>query len=300
MDRLERLQIFLSICSEGSLISAAQRTGRSAAAITRALRELESEMNVRLLQRTTRRMALTEAGRRLLPLARRLLADYEEAAQQIGVESVDLRGRIVVSAPLVFGHRHLAPLVVAFLAQYPKLEIELSLSDRMHDLLEDEIDVALRIATLRDSTMMIRPLGHVRRVLVASPDYLRRKGTPKSPQNLKGHEMILFQGQAAGEGPWRSLARGRAAPSLAGRLIVNSAEAGIAAALAGQGLFSTLSYQVQSEVKAGHLIRLLRPFEPPSIPVQLIYPAGRFLPLRIRHFIDFVARQLKKRPELKG
>jgi DNA-binding transcriptional LysR family regulator len=300
MDRLEELTLFLAIADAGSLAAAARRTGRSPPAVTRILRDLEERLGVRLIERTTRQLALTDAGLRLAEHARRLLADFEEAMRDIAGEAAAPRGRLRISAPIVFGQRHVAPIVTAFLDLYPEVTAELSLVDRAVDLIEEGIDVAVRISHLASSSLVARRLGAVRRVLVASPDYLAHRGLPADPDDLAHHEIVLFMSQASGA-DWKFTGADGSERTVrvSGRFQVDRAEAAIAAARAGRGILSALSYQVAPDLVSGALVRVLDRFERPPIPVHLVYPGGRLITPRLRAFLDFAAPRLSRLDELR-
>jgi DNA-binding transcriptional LysR family regulator len=300
MDRLDELAVFLAIAEEGSLAAAARRTGRSPPAITRVLGELEHGLGVRLAERTTRHLALTNSGHRLAEHARRLLGDFEDSMREVSGEGAAPRGRLRVSASQTFGRLHAMPIVLAFLEAYPDVSVQLSLEDRTVDLIEEGIDVAVRIAHLGDSSLVARRVGWVRRVVVASPRYLARRGTPARPDDLGKHDIVLFRNQARAP-EWRFARRsGEAARSgksergvrIAARFEVDRAEAAIAAAREGRGLVQVLSYQVAKDVAAGRLVRMLREFEPPAIPVHLVFPSARLMAPRVRAFVDFAVPRL--------
>jgi DNA-binding transcriptional LysR family regulator len=301
MDRLDDLALYLSIVDAGSLAEAARRTRRSPPSVTRRLNELERRLGVRLLDRNTRRLSPTEAGQRLAAHARVLLADFENAMRDAAGEAAAPRGLLRLSAPLLFGRRHLTPITLAYLAAYPQVSIALSLDDRPVDLIEDGVDVALRIAHLDDSSLVARRVGTVRRVCVASPAYLARKGTPRRPQDLPRHDVILFVNQA-NSADWRFVDQDRRelAVRVAGRFQVNRAEAAITAGRDGHGIVSVLSYQVAAELADGSLVRILRRYERPPIPVQLVVPTARLMPPRVRTFLDFALQRLAALDVLKG
>jgi DNA-binding transcriptional LysR family regulator len=293
MDRLDDLALYLSIVDAGSLAGAARRTRRSPPSVTRRLNDLERRLGVRLLERNTRRLALTDAGRRLAAHARALLADYEDAMRDTAGEAASPRGLLRISAPLLFGRRHVSPVALAYLAAYPDVSVALSLDDRPVDLIEEGIDVALRIACLDDSSLVARRVGWVRRVFVASPQYLARKGMPRRPQDLVGHDIVLFVNQA-NSADWRFVDRNKQELTVrvTARFQINRAEAAIVAARDGHGILSVLSYQVAAELAEGSLVRILRRFERPSIPVQLVVPTSRLMPPRVRTFLDFALPRL--------
>jgi DNA-binding transcriptional LysR family regulator len=254
-----------------------------------------------LVERTTRRLAPTDAGLRLAEHARRLLAAFEDAMHDTAGEATTPRGRLRISAPLVFGRRHVAPIVTAFLDAQPEVTAELSLADRTVDLVEEGIDVAVRIGHLGSSSLVARRVGWVRRVVVASPRYLVRRGTPTDPGELADHEIVLFAGQAAGA-DWRFVepGGGERTVRVAARFQVDQAEAAILAAREGRGILAALSYQVAPDLAAGALVRLLERFERPLMPVQLVHPSGRLLASRVRAFLDFAAPRLARLKELRS
>jgi DNA-binding transcriptional LysR family regulator len=260
--------------------------------MTRGLAALEERMGVRLIERTTRRLAPTEAGRALAERARRLLGDYELALQAPAADAV--RGTLRITGPTVFGGRHLTPVVSAFLAEHPGVQADLTLHDRNLDLIEGELHVALRIGPLADSTLRVRKVGSVRRVVVASPAYLARRRAPRQPADLAEHDVILTTVVSATP-EWRFEAQGRTRTvRLEPRLRVNNVEAALAAILAGQGVGRALSYQVADDLAEGRLVRLLRDFEPAPLPVQLLAAGGRFMPPLVRAFLDFAAPRLEQ------
>jgi len=195
LDRLDELAIFVAIVEAGSLIGASRRLRRSPPVVTRALRALEDRIAVRLVERTTRRLAPTEAGNALAQRARALLADYDAALD--GVAQAPVRGVLRITAPVQFGRRHVAPVVSVFLNEYPDVQVELTLNDRNLDLIEERLDVAVRIGALADSALVARQVGSVRRVVVASPEYLARRGEPRTPSDLATHETIFGMARSA-------------------------------------------------------------------------------------------------------
>lgn len=290
MDRLDELSILVAVLDAGSLAAAGRRLRRSAPAVTRALTALEERVGARLVERTTRRLAPTEAGRRLAEQARAVLAGYADAVRDAG--ETPLRGTVRVTAPVVFGRRHVTPLAAAFLDAHPAVRVELVLADRDLDLIEEGLDGAVRIGKLADSGLVARRVGEVRRVLVASPDYLAARGTPRRPGDLAGHDAIFSSGRPVPvEWRFQEGARGRVV-RLAPRLLVNEVEAALVAARMGRGIAMALSYQVADDLAAGTLVHLLADHEPPPLPVQLLVPGGRHMAPRVRAFLDHAARYL--------
>ncbi len=290
MDRLEAMTAFVAVCDAHGFAPAARRLGLSPSVVTRMISGIEARLGVRLLQRTTRSLRLTEAGTRYLERVRRIVADVEEAERAAQSERARPVGCLVISAPLLFGRLHVAPIVSRYLELYPDVSAELQFSDRFLNLVEDGIDVAIRIGHLADSTLMTRRLGETRRVLVASPDYLRRRGTPHHPRELAGHELIAFHGLTAGPG-WRFHVGGRELRvDLRPRYASNSGDAAIARAVAGGGLCLALGYQVAEAIDRAALLEVLPEFAPPPLPIQAVFPGARLLPGKLRAFLELLER----------
>lgn len=289
MDRLDELQVFVAILDAGSMASAARKLGRSPAAVTRILGVLETRAGARLFERSTRRLTPTDAGLRLADQARRLLADYDAALQPPGAGTP--RGLLRITAPSVFGRRHVAPVVTRFLALHPDVQVDLTLSDRNVDLIEESIDAALRIGPLSNVSLVARRLGEVRRVTVASPAYLDRHGTPAAPADLAGHELLMTTG-VRNVPEWRFRADGREhVVRYSPRLRMNDVEAVLVAARDGFGIARALSYQVEPDLRAGLLRRLLPGYEPEPAPVHLVMRSSRHMAPRLRAFVDFAVRE---------
>lgn len=292
MDRLDEMAVLVAVLDTGSLAAAGRRLRRSPPAITRTIAALEQRVGARLVERTTRRLAATEAGRTLADRARRLLELYGEA-MQVPVEAA-LRGTLRITAPMVFGRRHVTPCVLAFQAVHPDLRVELELADRNLDLVEEGLDVAVRIGPLADSGLLARRIGALRRVLLASPDYLAAHGTPTTPADLAQHATIVSSSRG-GLLEWRFLDHGRErVVRLAPRLLVNDIEAMLLAARSGFGLARALSYQVVDEFDAGSLVRLLAEFEPAAEPVQLVFSGRGMMRPSVRAFVEFAADYLAR------
>jgi DNA-binding transcriptional LysR family regulator len=291
MDRIDGVAVFAEVAERGSFAQAARRLHRSPAAVTRAVAELEARLGVRLLNRTTRAVSLTEAGERFLSGARRVLADLAEIEQAAAGQGHAARGELRVTAPIVFGRRHVLPLVTDFLAQYPEVSVRLALLDRPVDLVEEGLDVAIRIGALADTSAIATRIGAVRRLVVAAPAYLKRHGRPNLPADLAAHDVIAFVG-IEGE-RWR-FAGGVETP-IKPRLIVNTAEAAIDAARAGFGVTRVLSYQAADALAEKSLLRLLREHEAPETPIHVLYPGGRHPPPKLRAFLDALVPRLRQR-----
>jgi DNA-binding transcriptional LysR family regulator len=294
MDRLDELAVFVAVLETGSLAGAARRLRRSAPAVTRTLAALEARVGARLVERTTRKLAVTEAGQRLAEAARPVLAGYDAAVAPS--EAGPLRGHLRVSAPLVFGRRHMAPVLAAFLDDHADVTGELVLNDRNLDLVDEQLHVTLRIGALPDSSLVARKVGEVRRVVVAAPGYLAGRATPRTPAELAGHETI-FSSTQPGPSEWR-FAHGDAV-RLRPRLMINAVEPVVAAAVEGRGITRVFSYQVADELADGRLVRLLADHEPEPIAVQLVTPSARFTLPRVRAFLDFAVEALERLPVIR-
>lgn len=262
--------------------------------VSRMLAALESRVGARLIERTTRRLSPTTAGRALAEQARRVLAAYEAAIGQARAGETALGGTLRITAPRLFGRRHVTPLVSAFLAAHPGLRVELELNDRNVDLLEDGIDVAIRIGPLESSSLVRRQVGVVRRLTIASPAYLARRGRPRRPGELAAHDVVLVPARD-GLMEWRFHSGGAKRATLvrlAPRLVVNDNDAMLNAVRAGHGIGRALSYQVADDIAEGRLVRVLVEYEPPPLPVQLVMASAQHVPPRVRAFLDHAARPL--------
>ncbi|AZO81543.1 MULTISPECIES: LysR family transcriptional regulator [unclassified Bosea (in: a-proteobacteria)] len=298
MDRLEAMRVFVSALDEGSLAGAGRRLGRSAPAVTRAINALEGHVGARLLDRTTRMIRLTEAGERYAAACRRVLVDLEEAELQAAGERAAPRGLLTLTAPVVAGTRLLRPLVDAFLDEQPEVQVRMLLLDRVVSLLDEGVDLALRIAHLPDSNLVALRVGSVRQIVCAAPSYLARHGVPQEPGDLAGHRCIAQIHPLAGElwtfPPISEGGRPRQV-KVKPRLIASSVEAAIASAVDGHGLVRPLCYQVTDEVRSGWLKLVLTDCEPEPLPVHLVAPEGRLSVAKVRAFADFALPKLKAR-----
>jgi len=288
MDRFDAMQAFVAVADRQSFASAARKLKLSPSAITRLVAALEERLGARLLQRTTRKVALTDAGRRYLERARRILADVEEAEHAAESERTRPSGRLVVSAPVGFGRLHVGPVMSAYLRRYPDVAGELRLEDRIVSLVEDGVDLAVRIGELADSTLVARQVGTMRRIVVAAPAYLKTRGEPKTPAAIGTHDTIQF-GSTAGSSDWRFLDGGREIRiGCMPRFTTNSSDAAIRYAVDGGGLTRVLAYQAAAALKAGKVKVVLEKFEPPPQPIHIVYPTSRLLSAKVRAFIDLV------------
>jgi len=298
MDRLDELAVLAAVLETGSLAAAGRRLRRSPPAITRAIASLEQRVGARLIERTTRRLAPTAAGQALGNRARLLLDGYE-AAMQAPMEAA-LRGTLRITAPVVFGRRHVTPCVLAFQAAHPDVQVELVLADRNLDLVDEGLDAAVRIGRLAESRLIARRIGTVRRQLVASPAYLAEHGTPRMPADLAGLVVIAAVSRDAPlEWRFREGDRDRIV-RLTPRLMVNDVEAMLLAARSGHGIARPLSYQVADELESGALVRLLAAFEPASEPIHLLFAGGGLMRPGVRAFVTFATGFLERLPIVRG
>ncbi|WP_441278183.1 LysR family transcriptional regulator [Tardiphaga sp. 172_B4_N1_3] len=289
MDRIEAMTVFVAVADLQGFAPAARKLGLSASAVTRMVAALEERLGARLLQRTTRSVMLTDVGVRYLQRARQILADIEEAEGSAQAERARPTGRLVVSAPVGFGRLHVTPLISAYLQRYPDVSGELRLTDRMVGLVEDGIDVAVRIGDLADSSLVARNLGTMSRIVVASPDYLAQRGQPTAPEDIAKHDTIQF-GSIASAPEWRFVRDGRDVRiTHTPRFITDVADAAIWHAEHGGGLTRVLAYQAAEGLAAGRLKRVLTKFEPPVVPIHIVYPTSRLLSAKVRVFIDLAA-----------
>jgi len=288
MDRIDAMQAFVAVADLQGFAPAARKLGLSASNVTRLIAALEQRLGARLLQRTTRQVALTDAGARYLERARRILADVEEAEGSAQDERTRPGGRLVISAPIGFGRLHVSPVVTAYLKRYPEVAVDLRLSDRMVNLVEEGADLAIRIGHLPDSTLVARHVGEMRRIVVASRDYLARRGEPKTPAAIASHDITQFGAMTAAP-DWRFVEDGREVRvATTPRFSTNSADAAIQYAEAGGGLTRVLAYQAAEALKARRLQIVLAAFEQPALPIHIVYPTSRLLSAKVRTFIDLV------------
>ena len=292
MDKLNAMHTFASIADSGSLTAAARSLSSSLPAVVRALATLETQLGVRLFNRTTRRIALTEEGRRYLSSCRQILAAVEDADNALRTEVAEPSGQLTLTAPVLFGQMYVVPAVVRFIRRYEKIRVKVLLLDRIVNLLEENIDVGVRIERLQDSSLVAQSVGSVRRMVVASPDYLRRNGTPRHPKDLLKENCIKFSGDS---GPWWTFQDGakKFTVPVSGNLELNHLAPAIEACAAGLGLGMFVSYQVAPYVARKKLKVVLQQFERPSRPINLIYPNARLLPARTKVLIDWLKRELK-------
>ena len=289
MDRFEAMTAFVAVIDEHGLAAAARKLGRSPAAITRAVAFLEKHTGARLLHRTTRSLRLTEAGERFAASCRRILAEMDSAELLAAGERSVPRGVLMVTAPVVFGRLKVRRYVDALLDEFPDLQARLQLVDQVVNLIDEGVDVAIRLGDLADSNLVAVQVGAVRKVVCASPDYLAKAGTPEAPTDLPDHRCISFSGVSPNE-TWTFSGgkRGHTQTSVRvrPRLTVNTADAAIASAVEGRGIARVLSYQIEEDLKAGRLVLLLEAHEPAPLPVHVVYPEARLAAAKTRALID--------------
>lgn len=295
MNLFESMSLLVAVVEAGSLSAASRRLGVPLPTVSRKVAELESHLKARLLHRTTRKLSLTEAGDAYVAACRRILEDVGEAERAAIGEHVSPRGELVVTAPVTFGRLHVVPVVAEFLAQYPEIDINLVLTDRVVHLMDERADVAIRIGELPDSTLMATRVGTVRRVVCASPSYLETHGVPAGPRDLAAHKCITFEVLASMRAWVFGTGRSEISVPVHSRLAVNTAEAAISAAILGVGVIRVLSYQVADAVRTNKLCVVLERFESAPLPVSLVHKGQAPLPLKLRAFLDFAIPRLRTR-----
>lgn len=293
MDRFEAMQLFVSVAERQSFAAAARSHALSAARVTRAIAALEQRVGARLLHRTTRAVRLTDAGASYLGHCKRILGEVEAAESLAATSHGALSGSLAITAPLLFGRLHVAPLVTEFLKRHPHVSMRAMFADQLLDFFEQNIDVAIRIAHLPDSNLRAVRVGTVRRVVCASPGYLRAHGLPRHPRELGEHETIGFSGMADTLA-WTFSVRGRQERfPVRPRLVVNNADHAIAAAREGQGLTKVLSYQVADEVEHKRLRIVLAEHELEPVPVHVVHVEGKSSSTRVRAFVELAVEKLR-------
>lgn len=296
MDRLESMSILVSAAEAGSLSAAARRLGMPLATVSRKVSDLEAHLKTRLLNRSSRMLALTDAGRSYVAACKRILEEVGEAERAASGEYSAPKGELIITAPIIFGRLYVLPIVVEFLKAFPEIDIRMALTDRVVNLIEERVDLAVRIGVLPDSSLVASRVGSVRPVVCGSPAYFAERGTPMRPTDLGAHDCITFEGLVS-PAAWTFRTGKSEVSSVAihTRLTVTSAEAAVDAAIAGAGVTRVLSYQVADAVQTGLLTLALEKFEPASWPVSLVYAGQGLMPLKLRAFLDFAAPRLKAR-----
>ncbi|MEY4508082.1 MAG: hypothetical protein RLZZ450_204 [Pseudomonadota bacterium] len=293
MDRLEAMLVFVTVAEKQSFAAAARTLGLSPARVTRAVAVLEQRCGALLLHRTTRVVRLTEAGAHYHTQCKRILSEVDDAEASVAASQRALRGQLSITAPVLFGRLHVTPVVLAFLAQHTQVAVRAQFRDRVIDLLEQNVDVAIRIAHLPDSSFRAIRVGSVRRVVCGSPAYLRAHGTPQHPRDLLEHELIAFSGLGEVRA-WAFHVGGKVETfQPRPRLTVNTGDLALDAARSGYGLTKLLSYQVEDDVRNKRLRVVLEDFEGPEVPVHVVHVEGKHASARIRAFVDFAVDTLR-------
>jgi DNA-binding transcriptional LysR family regulator len=291
VDKFKAMQTFAAIADAGSLSAAARAQGSSLPAVVRALAAYEAALGVRLFNRTTRRISLTGEGRQHLERCRQLLAALAESEAALSAGAGEPAGHLTITAPVLFGQMHVAPSVTRFLRQHDKVRCSVVLLDRVVDLLEEGIDLGIRIGVLEDSSLVALPLGEIRRVVVAHPAYLRKHGVPKHPRELAHANFIRMIGGKAGSVDFQEGGRALRV-AVGGNLEFNHVLPAVQACADGAGFGVFFSYQVAPFIEQKRLKTVLERFELPPRPISVVYPHARMLPARTRVFIDWIRRDL--------
>lgn len=294
MDQLTAMRVFVAVADAGGLSAAGRRLGMPLTTVSRHLKALEEALDARLVTRTTRRLSLTEPGRAYLETCRRVLGDLDAAERRLTGEQAEPQGRLALTAPVAFGRRHVLPVVTAYLEAFPRMSARMFLVDRVVDLVEEGLDLGIRIGHLPDSSLRATQLGTVRYVTCASPSYLARQGEPATPKALARHHCISFNTFSHAE-RWSFAGSKRVTVAVDPRLIVNTADAAIDAARAGLGVVRVLSYQADASLEDGSLRLILEDFEPAAMPVNLIHREDRLPQSKVQSFVSLAVPLLRKR-----
>lgn len=296
MDRLTAMEVFVRVVERGSFIAAAEELRLSRAMVSKHVQDLEERLGVRLLNRTTRRIALTEAGRAYFERCAQILADVEEAEDAAGALQSEPRGTLRLNAPMSFGIIHLAPAIADFSAAHPGVAVDVALNDRVVDLIEEGYDLAVRIGRLADSSLIARRLAPCRLVACASPDYLRAHGEPGHPEDLTRHNCLGYSYWVSRD-EWRFEGPdGPISVCISGNLRANNGDALRVAALHGQGIVLQPTFLVGDDLVSGRLVPLLRQFQLPELGIFAVYPPGRHLAAKVRSFVTFLAARYGEHP----
>jgi DNA-binding transcriptional LysR family regulator len=297
MDRLDAMSLLVAVAEAGSLSAAGRKLGMPLPTVSRKISELEAHLNTRLLTRSTRTLALTDSGAAYIAAARRILDEVSEAERAASGEHAAPRGDLVITAPVVFGRLHVLPVIAEFLSQWPEINVRLVLADRNLHLIDDHIDIAVRIGALADSALVATQVGAVRSVVCGSPAYFAAHGVPKRPEDLAALTAVTFDLFSSAQ-PWMfhdPQSKREIRVAMRARLSVNTAEAAIDGAAAGLGVTRVLSYQVAQAVTDGRIQIVLTDHEPTPSPVSLIHGPQGLTPLKVRMLLDFAGPQLRAR-----
>jgi DNA-binding transcriptional LysR family regulator len=295
MDRLEAMAVIVAVTETGSFSAASRRLGTPVATVSRNVADLEARLKAELFQRSSRRMTLTDAGRDYVEACKRIMEQVDDAERQVSGEYRSPKGDLAVTTPWGVGHTHLLPLAVEFLDAFPEIGLRLLLTDRVVDPVEESIDVAIRIGSLSESSMIATRIGSIRVVVCASPAYLAARGHPQTPDQLRDHDCIAIN-PVSSPNAWRFRKGNRECLiPIQSRLCVNTSEAAVIAAIAGAGLTRVMSYKMDAARRAGTLELVLEAFELEPLPISIVYSPRKPVPLKLRAFLDWVTPRLKAR-----
>jgi DNA-binding transcriptional LysR family regulator len=293
MNQLHLITVFVAVVDTHGFAGAARKLNMSPPAVTRAINELEAHLGLRLLTRTTRTVRVTDAGERYAQDCRRILAELQEADESVSGMHLAPKGRLTITAPVLFGSIYVTPIVTEYLSRYPQVSVSCLFLDRVVNLLEEGVDAAVRIGELPDSSMQAIAVGQVRRVICASPDYLERHGTPQVPDDLSAHTIVSVGGQTP-HTEWRLLDKGLpCSVRLHARMTTTTNDSALTAAVEGFGLTRLLSYQAQAHLRTGQLQAVLTAYEPAPLPIHVVHRQGRQAPQRVRAFLDLAIDRLR-------
>lgn len=293
MDRLDSMKVLLAVTEAGSLSAASRVLRAPLATVSRKISDLEAHLGTRLFIRSSRKLVLTDAGQTYVIACKRILEQVADAERAAAGEYSAPRGELTLAAPVAFGRLHILPVAADFLRAYPDIDLRVILSDRISHILDEHIDVAIRIGELADSTFIARRVGEVRKVVCASPEYLAARGTPAEPADLASHDCITFHPLTSANSWVFAVGKQEEAVTVRSRLVINTAESAVDAAIAGVGIARVLSYQVARALHEGKLVLALQAYEAPSWPVSLVHAGQGPLPLKVRAFLDFAAPRLR-------
>jgi DNA-binding transcriptional LysR family regulator len=295
MDRLEAFSVLLTAVESGSLAAAGRRLGKPLTKVSRKLYELEAHLNIQLVNRANRQLELTDAGRIYVAACKSILKELREAERSVTGGYNSVKRDLVIAAPTSFGRLYVVPIVAQFLKVYPGMNVELVLADRTLNFLDKPVDLEIRVGKLPDNSLVAIRVGATRRVVCGSPSYFAIRGTPKIPSELGAHVCVTFRGWMSPDTWTFRCGKSKMAVAIQSRLVVNTPEAALDAAIAGTGVTCALSYQIQAAVDAAALRVVLQEFEPAAVPVHLVYAASRHLPPNLRAFCEFAAPRLKQK-----
>ncbi len=295
MDRLDAMATLLAVVDTGSFSAASRKLRVPLTTVSRRISDLEAHLRTKLLHRTTRRVTLTDPGASFVSVCRRVIEQIDEAERAASGEYQTPRGELTVTAPLVFGRLHLVPVAAEFMTEYPDIRLTFRFNDRVLDLQDEHIDVAIRIGQLADSTQRARRIGTIRRLICASPAYLARRGEPGSLDDIAEHDCVGFHGIDPPGGWMFSTKEGVVTVPIRSRITLDTMESVIDAGMAGMGLVRAFCYHVRPALRAGALRSVLADYTPPSLPVHALHPGGALLPLKVRAFMDFCVPRLQAR-----